>query len=298
MNNIRFSIIVPLFNKEKTIINTINSVLNQTCKAFELIIVDDGSTDNSVSIVQSINDIRIRIIKQINKGVSSARNTGHKIAKGEWILFLDADDLLCDNALAHYVQLISRHKNYLVFVSNFWCKHIDVTIAHSYGRRERIVKNTMKALWYKEFYSRPGNTVIHKTVLDSIGGFDESLSYNEDYEFSIRLLTHYAVVYTPEKLMVYNLLSNEESKKHNSVRNSFSNKTETLSFNSIYRKLLLYSVVYFNGFKYNQDSSLGLYFKGIIEKMYPKYFRLVYMFFVVLRRIFLLPKSKSVLQEF
>lgn len=298
MNNIRFSIIVPLYNKENTILDTINSVLSQTYQDFELIIVDDGSTDSSVSIVQAIKDIRIKIIKQINKGVSSARNTGYKKAKGEWILFLDADDLLCDNALAHYVQLISRHDNYLVFVSNFWCKNIDVTIAHSYGRRERIVKNTMKALWYKEFYARPGNTIIHRTVLDSIGGFDEGLSYNEDYEFSIRLLTHYAVVYTPEKLMIYNLLSNEESIKHNNVRNSFSNKIEPLSFNSIYRKLLLYCVVYFNGFKYNQNSSLGPYYKGIVEKMYPKFFHLVYMFFAIWRKILLLPKSKSVLQEF
>lgn len=87
------SIIIPLYNKEKTILRCLNSVLGQTYKEFEVIIVDDGSVDNGVFIIEnSISDKRVKIIKQKNGGVSKARNTGAKAANGNWLVFLDADD--------------------------------------------------------------------------------------------------------------------------------------------------------------------------------------------------------------
>jgi len=88
-----FSVVIPLYNKERSVKNTIESVLNQTFQDFEVIVVNDGSTDNSLEVVKSFNDERIRIINQKNSGVSSARNRGIKEAKYEWIAFLDADDL-------------------------------------------------------------------------------------------------------------------------------------------------------------------------------------------------------------
>ena len=93
------SIVIPLYNKEKFIKNTINSVLRQSYKDFELVIVDDGSTDDSVNIVKSISDSRIRIISKQNEGVSKTRNRGIIEAKGEYIFFLDADDYLVPEAL-------------------------------------------------------------------------------------------------------------------------------------------------------------------------------------------------------
>lgn len=88
-----FSVVIPLYNKELSIGNTIQSVLDQTYQEFEIVVVNDGSTDNSLQIVEQINDPRIRIINKLNGGVSSARNRGIKEAKYEWIAFLDADDL-------------------------------------------------------------------------------------------------------------------------------------------------------------------------------------------------------------
>jgi len=76
-----FSVVIPLYNKELSIGNTIQSVLNQTCQDYEIIIVNDGSTDNSLHVVEQINDSRIRIINKPNGGVSSARNRGIKEAK-------------------------------------------------------------------------------------------------------------------------------------------------------------------------------------------------------------------------
>ena len=88
----KFSIVIPLYNKEKHVARAINSILNQTYQDFEIIIVDDGSTDFSYEEVKKINDPRIKIIRQKNLGVSSARNTGIKEAKNNYIGFLDADD--------------------------------------------------------------------------------------------------------------------------------------------------------------------------------------------------------------
>ena len=86
------SVVIPLYNKETSIAQSLKSVLSQEYDDFEVVIVDDGSTDGSVGVVGAINDSRIRLIKQKNGGPSKARNTGVKNAKGEWILFLDADD--------------------------------------------------------------------------------------------------------------------------------------------------------------------------------------------------------------
>jgi len=87
-----FSVVIPLYNKEKYIERSVNSVLRQSHNSFELIIVNDGSTDKSVEIINTLEDHRIRVINQANYGVAVARNTGIQIAKHQWVAFLDADD--------------------------------------------------------------------------------------------------------------------------------------------------------------------------------------------------------------
>ena len=106
-----FSVVIPLYNKERSVKNTIESVLNQTFQDFEVIVVNDGSTDNSLEVVKSFNDERIRIINQKNSGVSSARNRGIKEAKYDWIAFLDADDLWNPNKLRIVAEAIVKEKN-------------------------------------------------------------------------------------------------------------------------------------------------------------------------------------------
>ena len=107
--NIFFSVVIPLYNKEKYIKKTLDSVLNQTYSNFEIIVVDDGSTDKSCEIIESIKDDRIHLIHKKNGGVSSARNRGIQEAKGEFIAFLDADDEWLPNKLEK--QYILHKKN-------------------------------------------------------------------------------------------------------------------------------------------------------------------------------------------
>ena len=101
---IKFSVILPLYNKEKEIANTLKSVLNQTYKADEIIVVDDGSTDNSKEVVKKFKDVKL--IEQKNCGVSCARNRGIKEARNEYICFLDADDLWEEDFLEEIKRLI------------------------------------------------------------------------------------------------------------------------------------------------------------------------------------------------
>ena len=103
-----FSVIIPLYNKEKYIKNTLKNVLKQTFKNFEIIIINDGSTDNSLKEAQLVSDNRITIYTQKNSGVSDARNFGIKKARGEYIALLDADDIWNTNHLEEHYNSINQ----------------------------------------------------------------------------------------------------------------------------------------------------------------------------------------------
>src|SRR5690606_30655868 len=107
-----FSIVIPLYNKEKHILSTINTVLAQTFQDFEIVVVNDGSKDNSAKLVNEIQDPRVRLISQNNSGVSAARNTGIKEASGGYIALLDADDLWLECHLENIHTLIKKFPDY------------------------------------------------------------------------------------------------------------------------------------------------------------------------------------------
>src|SRR5690606_12651401 len=106
-----FSIVIPLYNKAKSLRGTIQSVLNQTFHDFEVLVVNDGSTDESVAILQEFTDQRIRLISQRNQGVSAARNTGIKNATFDWIAFLDGDDVWKEDHLEQIVAMMRDRKS-------------------------------------------------------------------------------------------------------------------------------------------------------------------------------------------
>lgn len=103
-----FSVIIPLYNKESYIYETISSVLNQTYSDFELLVINDGSNDNSLEVIKGINDPRFRIISQRNSGVAAARNNGIALAKSKWIVFLDADDIWLPNHLESLLEINAK----------------------------------------------------------------------------------------------------------------------------------------------------------------------------------------------
>ena len=113
------SVIIPLYNKEDYISTSIKSIFKQSYNDYEIIVVNDGSTDKSVDIVKAFNDERIRIINQKNAGVAAARNKGIEEAKGEYIAFLDADDEWKEDYLATQMELAEKYPQCDVFATNY-----------------------------------------------------------------------------------------------------------------------------------------------------------------------------------
>src|SRR5690606_35746528 len=121
-----FSIVIPLYNKEKHILDTINTVLTQTFQDFEIVVVNDGSKDNSAKLVREISDSRVRLINQDNAGVSAARNTGIKEAAGEYIALLDADDIWLENHLENIHFLIKKFPDFGLYASAYKTRFLGV----------------------------------------------------------------------------------------------------------------------------------------------------------------------------
>lgn len=177
-----------MFNKEKYIVSTIQSVLNQTFNDFEIIIVDDGSTDNSLGLVnREFDSDKIRIIKKENGGPSSARNIGVKESRGEWIVFLDADDLLLPFALDYFNFLIQRNNNFNYFVCNYFLGSNCQAKLFSSNKYEGALSNPFFWEASRELSERPGSAVISKSLLLRYP-FKENLRRYEDAECQYNLM--------------------------------------------------------------------------------------------------------------
>lgn len=190
------SIVIPLFNKEKYIVETINSVLNQTFKDFELIIVNDGSIDNSLDIVQSFIDNRIKIISIENGGVSNARNVGIKHAQYEWIAFLDGDDYWAPQYLSEAFNKIYNDPTIQVIATNYYKVYKD----------RKIKGLNISTGFINSYFETPcinsSAVIINKEILNFTGFFLEKLKYGEDQHLWFRL-ANYTNIFFQSIPMVY-----------------------------------------------------------------------------------------------
>ena len=190
----KISIIIPLYNKMHTVIKTVNSVLKQSFQDFELLIIDDGSTDNSLALAKTISDTRIHIHQQENKGVCAARNKGVKLAKSQFIAFLDADDYWNENHLENLIYLEQKHPKEVVFTAaytvNYYKKTIDYTLKNH--------KNPLNFFSNSHSFSliNSSNCMFNKAVFDTIGFFNITLQGGEDTDFWIRIGLKYHVCFS------------------------------------------------------------------------------------------------------
>lgn len=179
------SVVIPLYNKEPIIEKSLNSVLSQDYDDFEVVVVNDGSMDKSAEIVEGINDPRIRLIEQTNGGPSKARNTGVQNAKGEWIVFLDADDEFLPGALSKFNSLIQEHPN----VGMFGCSYITNNgrkVVEPYKVRKGYYTNCYKVYVSAMYNYRTGCTIVRRNIALN-NPFDEKLWRYEDLECYFRM---------------------------------------------------------------------------------------------------------------
>ena len=176
------SIVIPTYNRAKTISKAVESVINQTYTAWELIIVDDGSTDNTSDVILPyLKNDRIKYIKQENKGVCAARNFGSKHASLDYLLFLDSDDEILAGCVEEHVTKLEKSK-----------QKIDIQISGITKIDQKGTTVLLPDKMHKLFPSYVslllcGSFVINRTFFQKIGGYNIDLKYSENTELSVRL---------------------------------------------------------------------------------------------------------------
>lgn len=203
------SVIIPLYNKEKSIASTLQTVLNQTFSDYEIVIVNDGSTDNSVAEVEKVQDSRIRLIHQQNAGVSAARNRGIEEAKGDLIAFLDADDEWMPEYLATQYYLSRKYPECSVFACNYEFHDVERKVTPTIIHKLLFVGNDGILTNYFEIAScsHPplwtSAVVVRKSALQAIGGFPVGVKSGEDLLTWARLACQYRIAYSKIPLAVF-----------------------------------------------------------------------------------------------
>ena len=203
-----FSVIIPLYNKAPYIAKAIESVLGQTYRDFEVIVIDDGSTDQSLEVAKTFENKSITIISQPNSGVSTARNNGVKLAKHPYICFLDADDWWHPTFLEEMKQLITDFPDAGIYGSGYYIvkngKERIAPIGVPQGFERGIID-------YCEVYARTLcmpltsiSVVIPKHIFDEEKGFKSQLKLGEDFDLWIRITLKHKVILVNKPLAYYN----------------------------------------------------------------------------------------------
>jgi glycosyltransferase involved in cell wall biosynthesis len=200
------SVIIPLFNKEIEIANAIQSVLDQSFNNFELLIINDGSTDRSAVIAQSFSDKRIRFIDKKNGGVSSARNRGITEAKFELVAFLDGDDWWANDFLETLFNLSNKYPDAYLWAGQYVQvnKKKEVIVLDRFPPIIEgffVLYNYLFAVW-------SSSILIRKEVFSKVGNFDENLTHGEDTDMWIRIAMTFQICYTDKVVAYYNISGN------------------------------------------------------------------------------------------
>lgn len=204
------SVVIPVYNGEKTILETIKSVLNQTFSDFELIIINDGSHDKTLEMVEHIQDSRLKVFSYPNAGLSASRNRGFSRASGEYISFIDADDLWTPDKLE--AQLTALQENPKAGVAYSWTNYINESghFCHR-GSYLTVTGNVQGKLLLLNFLENGSNPLIRRQALTEVGGFDESLLAAEDWDMWLRLAARYDFVCVPSPQILYRVSANSMS---------------------------------------------------------------------------------------
>ncbi|MGL6342538.1 MAG: glycosyltransferase family 2 protein [Waterburya sp.] len=208
----KVSIIIPTYNSAKTIEETIASIQQQSFTNWELIIIDDGSQDNTVDVIKNIVEPRLQIFVYENGGVGIARNRGIAQATGEFITFLDADDLWTCDKLTLQIEALKQNPQAKVAYS--WTSYIDEQGKFLFsGPRFYYRGNIFKELLQKNFLLSASNILIHRDVLELVSGFTPEFSYAADWDFYLRLAQNFDFALVPQYQIFYRQSGNSMSSK-------------------------------------------------------------------------------------
>jgi len=206
------SVIVPAYNAENTILETIGSVQQQTFSDFELIVINDGSNDRTLELLKSLTDSRLKIFSYENGGLCVARNRGISHASGKFVAFLDADDLWTQDKLELQLAALQQHPEAAVAYS--WTSYID-----EQGKLLSVDKpiffkgNVYARLLVNNFLANGSNPLIRREAIESIGGFDPAIPPCADWDFYLRLAAKWHFFVVPKHQIFYRQSSQTMSAK-------------------------------------------------------------------------------------
>jgi glycosyltransferase involved in cell wall biosynthesis len=263
------SIILPAFNANRFIAETITSVINQSYTNWELLIVNDGSSDDTEKTIASyLNDNRIKYISKQNSGVSDTRNNGIHRAKGNYIAFLDADDIWKENNLTKKIECLHNTNSDAVYSKCELINEDSLPINKELtGSDEPVLADIL--LLKGNYITAPSGIVVKKTLIETVGVFDINLSNNADQDFWIRILVNgLKINFIPESLWKYrvhskNMSSNIKLLESDSIYMFNKIGTSTL-FSSKLFKRKCYASLYFmlagSWWKNANNKTRGVYF--------------------------------------
>lgn len=293
------SVIIPVYNGEKTIRETIESVLNQTFSDFELIVINDGSQDLTLDIIANIEDTRLKIFSYPNAGQAVSRNRGFSHASGEFIAFLDADDLWIPDKLESQLKALQEHPNAAVAYS--WTNFIDEMGHYLCNSSNRTVNGDAYAeLLLYNFLDSGSNPLIRRQALAQVGGFDKELVPAEDWDMYLRLAARYHFVAVPLPQILYRVSTNSQSTNVSKLEavsvmvleQAYKRAPKSLqdikkqSFANLYDYLIFKSIGGFSDRKKNWEA-IKLFWNYIRKK--PRLYRIVpklFLFKTVVRSLF------------
>lgn len=217
-----FSIVIPLYNKEQYIERCLDSILAQSYKNFEIIIVDDGSTDGGIELVRAkYNLVNMTILVQQNSGVSKARNAGVAIAKSKWVAFLDADDYWQSGFLSEVINTIKIYPDISLcssgyqFLSKNHCKKAKL---HVSGETDyRVIDNYFLSSCKGDLPITASSVVVNKTDFLSIGGFPEGWTMGEDIYLWMKMAINFKLAICMKVLVTYDHTDENSATKINPV---------------------------------------------------------------------------------
>ena len=263
------SVIIPAYNAQHTILETIESVQQQTFKELEIIVINDGSTDQTLDKVKSIKDSRILVFDYPNSGASIARNRGISKASGDYISFIDADDLWTKDKLEK--QLTALQNNPQASVSYSWIaimlenkESSADRVSYFPGKKVFFEGNIYSQLLLENFIANGSNILAKKEAIASIEKFDSSLKIGEDWDFYLRLAAKYCYVLVPEHQVIYRKsstslstdVSNMEKDSLRIIERAYQNAPQELQFQknkSIARLSIICGRSYFELNRNSQD---------------------------------------------
>ena len=217
-----FSIVIPLYNKEEYICKSIDSVLEQNYDEFEIVVVDDGSKDKSYQLVASRyeSNRRVRLIQQKNAGPAAARNTGVNYSRMEWILFLDADDILLPNALHQFAKLIMKNPSISYFICNYYIQCNGALSLFQYLPIEGLLKHPFFWEFAGWMSDRPGSAIYKKNLVQKYP-FNEKLRRYEDAECQYEIFNIVEVYQSKVPVMISNRDASEAASYRKDIDEDF-----------------------------------------------------------------------------